>query len=40
VWIPLLAALLISLFGISPILVILAALLLGWLYSKFIDNRL
>lgn len=34
VWIPILAALLISLFGISPILVILAALLLGWLYAK------
>ena len=34
VWIPLLAALLISLFGISPILVILAALLLGYLYAK------
>ena len=40
VWIPILAALLISLFGISPILVILAALLSGWLYSKIIDNRL
>lgn len=34
VWIPLLAALLISLFGISPILVILIALALGWLYAK------
>ena len=40
VWIPLLAALLISLFGISPVLVILIALVLGWLYSKLIDNRL
>lgn len=33
-WIPLLAALLIALFGVSPILVILAAMLLGWAYSK------
>ena len=33
VWIPLLAALLISLFGISPILVILAAILLGGLFG-------
>lgn len=33
-WIPLLAALLIALFGASPILVILAAMLLGWAYSK------
>ena len=40
VWIPLLAALLISLFGISPVLVILIALVIGWLYSKLIDNRL
>jgi len=40
VWIPLLAALLISLFGISPVLVILIALVTGWLYSKLIDNRL
>ena len=40
VWIPLLAALLISLFGISPVLVILAALVIGCLYSKLIDNRL
>ena len=40
VWIPLLAALLISLFGISPVLVILIALVIVWLYSKLIDNRL
>jgi len=40
VWIPLLAALLISLFGISPVLVILIALVIGWIYSKLIDNRL
>lgn len=40
VWIPLLAALLISLFGISPVLVILIALVTGWIYSKLIDNRL
>lgn len=33
VWIPLLAALLISLFGISPVLVILAAILLGGLFG-------
>ncbi len=33
VWIPILAALLISLFGISPILVILAAILLGGLFG-------
>lgn len=40
IWIPLLAALLISLFGISPVLVILIALVIGWIYSKLIDNRL
>ena len=40
IWIPLLAALLISLFGVSPVLVILIALVIGWLYSKLIDNRL
>lgn len=39
VWIPVLAALLIWLFGISPVLVILLALAAGWTYSKFIDNR-
>ena len=39
VWIPLLAALLIWLLGISPVLVILIALLSGWLFSKLIDNR-
>ena len=33
VWIPVLSALLISLFGVSPIQVILLALLGGWLYS-------
>lgn len=32
-WIPLLATLLIWLLGVSPVLVILAAALLGWLYS-------
>lgn len=40
VWIPILAALLISLFGVSPVLVILIALICGWIYSKLIDNRL
>lgn len=39
VWIPLLAALLISLFGVSPVLVILIALICGWIYSKIIDKR-
>lgn len=34
VWIPLLAAGLIWLFGVSPVLVILIALLSGWIYSK------
>ena len=34
VWIPVVAAGLIWLFGVSPVLVILAALLLGWIYSK------
>ncbi len=39
VWIPILAALLISLFGVSPVLVILIALAAGWSYSKLIDKR-
>jgi chromate transporter len=34
VWIPVLAALLIWLLGVSPVLVILAALVIGYLYSK------
>lgn len=38
VWIPILAALLISLFGVSPVLVILIALAAGWTYSKLIDK--
>lgn len=40
VWIPVVAAGLIWALGVSPVLVILAALLLGWLYSKIIDYRL
>ena len=38
VWIPLRAALLIWLLGISPVLVILIALAAGWTYSKLIDK--
>ena len=38
VWIPILAALLISLFGVSPVLVIFIALAAGWTYSKLIDK--
>ena len=38
VWIPILAALLIWLLGISPVLVILIALAAGWTYSKLIDK--
>jgi chromate transporter len=38
VWIPILAALLISLFGVSPVLVILIAFAAGWTYSKLIDK--
>ena len=38
-WIPILAAILISLFGVSPVLVILIALAAGWSYSKLIDKR-
>lgn len=34
VWIPLVAAGLIWLFGVSPVIVILIALLSGWIYSK------
>ncbi len=37
-WIPILSALLISLFGVSPVLVILIALAAGWTYSKLIDK--
>ncbi|MBO4586254.1 MAG: chromate transporter [Bacteroidales bacterium] len=37
VWIPILAALLISLFGVSPVLVILIALICGWIYSKLLS---
>lgn len=33
VWIPVVSALLIWLFGVSPVLIVLAAALLGWLYS-------
>ncbi len=38
--IPVISCLLIWLLGVSPVIVILAALLLGWGYAKFIDNRL
>lgn len=34
VWIPILSALLIWLFGVNPVLVVLAAALLGYLYSR------
>lgn len=37
VWIPLLAALLISLFGVSPVLVILIAITAGYMYSKLLS---
>ena len=40
VWIPVVCALLIWLLGVSPVLVVLTAALLGWLYSKIKDNRL
>lgn len=38
--IPIISALLIWLLGVNPIIVILVALLLGWGYTKIIDNRL
>ena len=38
-WIPILSALLIWLLGLSPVLIILAAIALGLIYSKLIDNR-
>lgn len=37
VWIPILAALLISLFGVSPVLVILIAITAGYMYSKLLS---
>ncbi len=36
-WIPLLAAALIWLLGVSPILVVLAAIAAGWIYSKTLN---
>ncbi len=39
VWIPLFCALLIWLFGVNPVLVVLAAALLGYLYSHFNQNE-
>lgn len=38
VWIPVVSALLIWLFGVSPIVVVLAAALLGYLYSRLNNN--
>ena len=38
VWIPVASALLIWLLGVSPIIIVLAAALLGWLYS-LINNK-
>lgn len=38
VWIPVASALLIWLFGVSPIVVVLAAALLGYLYSRLNNN--
>ncbi len=38
VWIPVVSALLIWLFGVSPIVVVLAAALLGYLYSRLTNN--
>lgn len=37
--IPILSALLISLFGVNPILIVLAAILLGWLFAKIREER-
>jgi len=39
VWIPVVSALLIWLLGVSPVLVVLAAALLGYLYSKLHTNN-
>ena len=39
VWIPVLSALLIWLFGVSPVLVVLAAALGGLLYGKLITHN-
>lgn len=36
IWIPVVCCLLIAAFGISPIYIIIAAGVLGWLYGKFI----
>ena len=38
VWIPVVSALLIWLFGFSPVLVVLVAALLGWLYSHLLHH--
>ena len=38
VWIPLLCAILIWLFGVSPVLIVLAAALLGYLYSLITNH--
>lgn len=38
-WIPVAAALLIWLFGISPILIVLASIVAGLLYSRFTNNQ-
>ena len=38
VWIPVVSALLIWLFGVSPIVVVLAAALLGYIYSRLTHN--
>jgi chromate transporter len=38
VWIPVVSAMLIWLFGVSPIVVVLAAALLGYLYSRLTHN--
>ena len=38
-WIPVAAALLIWLLGVSPILIVLAAIAGGWIYSKFVDQK-
>ena len=39
VWIPVVSALLIWLFGVNPILVVLAAALLGYLSSQLTTNH-
>ena len=38
-WIPILSALLIWLFDVSPIFIIIAALVLGFLYGRWSDRR-